>query len=97
MLKVYTSTTCPWCEKAKSYLKSGSIPYEEILLTDDNTEAIEFMTSRGHRSIPQIYIDDSLFVVGGYQGLSNLTYDEIKEKIVEHQTTVNQINQLGSL
>ena len=55
------------------------------------------MTSRGHRSIPQIYIDDSLFVVGGYQGLSNLTYDEIKEKIVEHQNTVNQINQLGSL
>ena len=95
-LRVYTSPSCPYCVKAKSYLKAGGFAFEEIDIAS-NSDALEFLQEKGHRSVPQIFIDDHLFVTGGYQGLSNLTYDEINEKIVEHNNNVNQINQLGSL
>ncbi len=29
MVKVYSITECPWCDKVKKYLKSKDIPYEE--------------------------------------------------------------------
>lgn len=95
-LRVYTSPSCPYCVQAKRYLKEGGVEFEELNIAN-NAEAGEFLRRHGHRSVPQIYIDDHLFVPGGYQGLSNLTYDEINEKIEQHQENINQINQLGSL
>lgn len=29
MVKVYSITTCPWCDKVKKYLKSKNVAYEE--------------------------------------------------------------------
>ena len=29
MVKVYSITTCPWCEKVKKYLKSKNVEFEE--------------------------------------------------------------------
>jgi len=37
--------------------------------------------SEGHRTVPQIYQDGKLFVEGGFQGLSKLTEDQLKEKL----------------
>jgi hypothetical protein len=31
--------------------------------------------------VPQIYLGGKLFVQGGYQGLSKLTEDQLKEKL----------------
>ena len=29
MVKVYSITQCPWCDKVKKYLKSRGVAYEE--------------------------------------------------------------------
>ena len=65
--------------QAKNLLTLKGIEYEEIKI-DENPEAREFVLSEGHRTVPQIYKDGTLFVQGGYQGLSKLTESELKEK-----------------
>ena len=55
----------------------------QVVRIDEVTEAREFLMSEGHRSVPQIYNGDELFVEGGYQGLVGLSEDELNEKLGE--------------
>ena len=80
MLTVYSKANCPFCDQAKNLLKLKNIQYEEIRV-DQVPEAREFIMAEGHRTVPQIYKDGKVFVEGGFQGLSKLTEDQIKEKI----------------
>ena len=40
MVKVYSITQCPWCDKVKKYLKSRGVAYEEhnIELSDSDRD-----------------------------------------------------------
>lgn len=87
MLTVYSKNNCPFCVQAKNLLKLKNIPFDEVRI-DENTEAKEFILSQGHRTVPQIYQDGKLFVEGGFQGLSKLTEDQIKEKLNVNQKTL---------
>ncbi len=89
MLTVYTKTHCPYCVKSKALLTSAAVEFEEINIEQDTT-AREKMMSEGHRTVPQIYLGDNLFVEGGYYGLSKLTKDEINDRI-------NLTNNLGTI
>lgn len=80
MLTIYSKNNCPFCVQAKNLLALKNIPFEEIKV-DENPEAREFIVNEGHRTVPQIYKNGKLFVAGGFQGLSKLTEDELKEKL----------------
>ncbi len=80
MLKIYSKTSCPHCDSAKQFLESKDIEFEVPNIEQDS-EAKEFLVGEGHRSVPQIYKDDELFVEGGYSALIKLTEDEIKAKL----------------
>lgn len=80
MLTVYSKNNCPFCVQAKNLLKAKNIEFKEIKI-DEDSEAKEFILEQGHRTVPQIYFNDKLFVEGGFQGLSKLTEDQIKEKL----------------
>lgn len=41
-IKIYTTTTCPYCHAEKEYLKSRNIDFEEVLV-DKNPEEIPTM------------------------------------------------------
>ena len=69
MLKVYSKNNCPFCTQAKNLLNSKNISFEEVKI-DEDTQAREFVVSKGHRTVPQIYQDGELLVEGGYQGLA---------------------------
>lgn len=79
MLTVYSKANCPFCTQAKNLLDLKGIEFEEVRI-DEIPEAREFVLAEGHRTVPQIYKDGKLFVQGGYQGLSKLTEQELKEK-----------------
>ena len=66
--------------QAKNYLTQKNIPFTEIKI-DEDAEAKEFILEQGHRTVPQIYLGTTLFVQGGYQGLTKLTEDQLKEKL----------------
>lgn len=80
MLTVYSKANCPFCDQAKNLLKLKNIAYEEVRV-DQIPEAREFIMAEGHRTVPQIYKDGKVFVEGGFQGLSKLTEDQLKEKL----------------
>lgn len=80
MLTVYSKNNCPFCVQAKNLLTLKNVPFNEIKI-DENQTAKEFILSEGHRTVPQIYKGSKLFVEGGYQGLSKLTEDQLKDKL----------------
>ncbi len=79
-LTVYSKTVCPFCVYAKNYLKKNNIDFEEINIEHDE-KAREFITSQGHRTVPQIYLDGELFVSGGWEGLSKMGLDTIRQRL----------------
>lgn len=80
-LTVYSKDNCPYCIRAKQYLDRLGIEYEEINVSTDPTMR-EWLKARGHRTVPQIYLGDELFVEGGCDGLTKLTKAEIITKLV---------------
>jgi alkyl hydroperoxide reductase subunit F len=68
-IKVYTKNSCGYCSMAKSWLKGKNLQFEEVNI-EENTEARDFVISKGHRTMPQIYIDDKS--IGGYTQLIEL-------------------------
>ncbi len=80
MLTVYSKNNCPFCTQAKSLLKSKNVDFREVKI-DEDVSAKDFVLGHGHRTVPQIYLGDKLFVEGGFQGLSKLTEDQLKEKL----------------
>ena len=82
MLTMYTRTTCQYCNQAKHLLKSKNIAFEEVNVDKDPT-AREFLVGQGHRTVPQLYLGETLFVEGGYQGLEKLSDEEINQRLGE--------------
>lgn len=79
-LKIYSKENCQYCVQAKRLLESKNISYQEVRI-DLDAEAREFVLSRGHRTVPQLYLNDQLFVEGGFQGLAKLSEQQLKEKL----------------
>jgi len=91
MLTVYSKNRCPYCDQAKALLTKWEVPFEEVRIDDPaNPDAREFIVEQGHRTVPQIYLNDKLFVEGGFQGLSKLTKQDV-------QTRLGLTDNLGTL
>jgi glutaredoxin 3 len=86
MLTVYSKSNCPFCDRAKMLLKQKGVPFNEIRVDEDPT-ARQFIIDAGHRTVPQIYNGNKLFVEGGYQGLARL--DENAFQVLKEQINAN--------
>jgi glutaredoxin len=80
LITLFTKKNCPYCDSAKALLDSKKIGYEVIDITE-NTDAKEFVVSRGHTTVPQLYVGEEILVHGGYIGLYKMTTEEILEKL----------------
>ncbi len=62
---------CPFCERAKQLLKTRGIPFQEILVPEEDDEAWDALFQRsGMKTMPQIFAGDQL--IGGYSDLAAL-------------------------
>lgn len=61
---VYSTPTCPWCTKAKSYLEERGIAFEEKDVSVDVAAAREMVRLSGQMSVPVLVIDGN--VVKGF-------------------------------
>jgi glutaredoxin-like YruB-family protein len=59
---VYSTPTCPWCTRAKSYLKESGVPYEEKDVSVDVVAAREMVKILGQMGVPVLSIDGSVVV-----------------------------------
>ncbi len=59
---VYSTPTCPWCTKAKSYLKSNNIEFVEKDVAQDQEAAVEMVEKSGQRGVPVLDIDGDIII-----------------------------------
>ncbi|QRK05142.1 glutaredoxin 3 [Archangium violaceum] len=70
-VKIYTTTYCGYCVRAKDLLTRKGVKYEELDVTgDDEMRSKLVEMSGGQRTVPQIWIGDTH--VGGYSDLARL-------------------------
>ena len=70
-VKMYTTAVCPYCIRAKQFLKAKGVEQiEEIRIDTDPQARINMMNITQRRTVPQIFIGDTH--VGGCDDLSAL-------------------------
>lgn len=61
-IKIYTTTTCPFCHMAKEYFKEKGLNYEEINLTQNPERIQEMIQISGQMGVPVIVIDGRVII-----------------------------------
>ena len=55
-LKIYSTTTCPYCKAEKDYLTSKNIPFENIFVDEDAVAAQNLIEKSGQMGVPVIEV-----------------------------------------
>lgn len=72
MVKVYSTPTCPWCSKAKSYLKSQNVDFEDLNVQEDLNAREEMLNLSKQSGVPVINIDGNIVVGFDKPAIDNL-------------------------
>lgn len=62
MVKVYSTNSCPWCVKAKNYLKSVNVQFEEFNVQEDMTARDEMINKSKQMGVPVLDINGTIIV-----------------------------------
>jgi len=82
MITIYSKNGCPFCVRAVDLLEGYDIEFCEVKIDEDNL-AKDFVVGEGHRTVPQLYVKDTLLVEGGYDGLSKVPEELIRARVGE--------------
>jgi glutaredoxin 3 len=72
-IRMYSTTWCGYCIRAKALLERRGLEYEEIVMDDDPAFREKLLEMTGRWTVPQIFIDD--VPIGGYTELWCLDRD----------------------
>ena len=62
-VKVYSTATCPWCDKAKEYLKSMNVEFETVDVSGNKEAAMELVKNTKQMGVPVIQVEAE-YIVG---------------------------------
>lgn len=62
-VKVYSTETCPWCDKAKEYLKSLNVEFESVNVSGDKQAAMELVKKTRQMGVPVVQVGEE-YIVG---------------------------------
>lgn len=72
-VRIYTTPTCYYCDRAKALLRKKGVEFEEIDVEIDGEAMKQVIKITGRQTVPQIFIED--FHVGGCDDL--YAYEEL--------------------
>jgi glutaredoxin 3 len=55
-IKIYSTTTCPYCKMLKSYLTDKKIPFEDVLLDEQPEQIQATLDTCGSQGVPCTHI-----------------------------------------
>jgi glutaredoxin-like YruB-family protein len=61
-VKVYSTATCPYCVRAKEFLKENSVVFEDVDVASDQQAAEEMIKKSGQMGVPVIDIEGEIIV-----------------------------------
>ena len=70
-VKVYSTPSCPWCVKAKEWLKEKKVKFTEVDVAEDEKGREEMIEKSGQMGVPVIIVDNEgkeTVIVGFDQG-----------------------------
>jgi glutaredoxin len=83
-IKVHSLYNCVYCDKAKEYLRSKGLVFEEITYNKAiETDSIMYLVELTNcTSFPQIFVDDVF--IGGYEQLLEYEFDDGQVRFEEN-------------
>ena len=61
-VKIYSTPTCPFCIRAKQFLKDNNVIFEDIDVSVNQAAAEEMIRKSGQMGVPLLDIDGELIV-----------------------------------
>lgn len=61
-VKVYSTSTCPYCVRVKQFLKDNNVQFTEIDVSSDQKAAQEMIERSGQMGVPVVDIDGEIIV-----------------------------------
>ena len=61
-VKIYTTTSCPYCHLAMDFFKENKVEFEEINVQEDSDAAKEMVDKSGQMGVPVIIIGEEIIV-----------------------------------
>jgi len=61
-IKVFSTPTCPYCQRLKSFLKEKGLQFEEIDLTANRERLQEMIKLSGQGGVPVTVVDGEVVV-----------------------------------
>jgi glutaredoxin-like YruB-family protein len=61
-VKVYSTSTCPWCIRVKQFLKENNVVFEDYDVGIDQLKADEMVKVSGQMGVPVIDIEGEIIV-----------------------------------
>lgn len=61
-VKVYSTSACPWCKRAKDFLKEKGVEFEDIDVGSDQEAARDMIERSGQMGVPVVEIDGVMIV-----------------------------------
>lgn len=61
-VKVYSTSTCPWCIRLKQFLKENNIEFQDIDVSSDQQSVDELMQKSGQMGVPVLDIEGQIIV-----------------------------------
>jgi len=61
-VKVYSTPTCPFCKKAKEFLKQNNFVFEDLNVAESEEARSEMIKKSGQVAVPVLDIDGEIIV-----------------------------------
>lgn len=61
-IRIYSTPTCPFCQRAKLFLKERGVVFEDIDVASDRAKAAEMVKISGQRAVPVIVVGSEVVV-----------------------------------
>ncbi|GAH46351.1 unnamed protein product, partial [marine sediment metagenome] len=61
-IKVYSTPTCPFCKRAKEFLKQNNFAFEDLNVAESEEARTEMINKSGQMVVPVLDIDGEIIV-----------------------------------
>jgi len=61
-VKMYTTTTCPYCKMAKKFFDDNGIKYQEFNIVEDKAAREEMKSKHNSLTVPTICFDGEVMI-----------------------------------
>ncbi len=75
-VKVYSTRTCPWCDKAKDYLKGKGVAFDVVDVGADRAAAMEMVKKTRQMGVPVVQIGERYIVGFDVKAIDGALADE---------------------